>query len=205
MSAVTQDHKPDAPQEAPLRSEGSAVPVWLIVLLALVGYWALLQLNDHGGGFQPHVYGPYASVGQQIDAWPVIGVDLNKGRKIFETYCQVCHQPTGLGMPGQFPPLAGSDWVAAQTPNRIIRIALNGATGPFTVKGQQFNNTMVPWKDTLKDDEIAAVLSFVRGNKDWGNNTPPVKPADVKAIRDKTSDRSAPWTMDELLKLGDNE
>ena len=208
MSAEPQNQKPAStePRGAVLPSGRSTVPVSMIVVLALVGYWGLVQLNDYGGGFQPAAYEPYNSVSDEMDAWPVPeGGDPRVGKRIFETYCQVCHQATGLGMPGQFPPLAGSDWVAAQTPNKVIRIALNGATGPFTVKGQQFNNTMVPWRDTLKYDEIASVLTFVRGNGDWGNKAPPVTPAEVKAIRDKTSSRSTAWTMDELNKLGDKD
>ncbi|HWY78030.1 MAG TPA: cytochrome c, partial [Verrucomicrobiae bacterium] len=208
MSAEIQNQKTgsDDPRGPVLPPGRSAVPVWMIVALAILGYGGLVQLNDYGGGFQPAAYEPYNSVSDEMDAWPVPeGGDPRVGRRIFETYCQVCHQATGLGMPGQFPPLAGSEWVLAPVPNKIIRIVLNGATGPFTVKGQPFNNTMVPWRDTLKDDEIAAVLTFIRGNKDWGNNAPPVKPADVRAIRDKTADKGGAWTMDDLMKLGDKD
>jgi mono/diheme cytochrome c family protein len=208
MSAEVPDQKPASaePHGPVLPSGRSTVPVWMIVILAILGYWGLVQLNDYGGGFQPGAYEPYNSVSDEMDAWPPpVGPNLKLGRKVFETYCQVCHQATGLGMPGQFPPLAGSDWVGADAPNKIVRIALNGATGPFTVKGQPFNNTMVPWRDTLTDEEIASVLSFVRGYADWGNKAPPVTAAEVKAIRDKTTTKNGPWTMDELMKLGDKD
>jgi mono/diheme cytochrome c family protein len=192
--------------EQPERKNGmSPVPIGLVVLLALLGYGALLLLNAQGGGFNAQVYSPYSDIDRVLDSWPPTGPDPRAGEKVFNKYCIVCHQATGLGMPGQFPPLAGSEWVGAKAPNRIIRIVLNGLQGPIEVKGQQFNNTMLPWKDTLKDDEIAAVLTFVRGNKAWGNNAAPVTEAEVKAIREKIKDRSNSFTPDELQKLSDGE
>jgi len=124
---------------------------------------------------------------------------------VFETYCQVCHQSTGQGAPGQFPPLAGSEWVLAKEPGRVIRIVLNGLQGPVKVKDQAFDSaSMIPWKD-LSDDEIAAVLTFIRSNKEWGNEAPPVTAEQVKAVRDKTASRSSQWFVDELLKVNENE
>jgi mono/diheme cytochrome c family protein len=128
------------------------------------------------------------------------------GQKIFTANCAVCHQPTGLGTPGQFPPLAGSEWVAAESPNRIIRAVLNGLQGPITVKGQPFNNAMVPWKSVLtKDEEVAAVLTFVRQNKEWGNSAPAVTPEQVKAIREKIKDRENSFSPDELLQIPEGQ
>jgi hypothetical protein len=98
-----------------------------------------------------------------------------------------------------------ADWVAAKSTNRIIRAVLNGLTGPITVNGQAFNNTMVAWGPSLKDEEIAAVLSFVRQNKEWGNNAPPVTAEQVKAIRAKIADHSQPFTPDELLKISEDQ
>ena len=43
-------------------------------------------------------------------------------------------------------------------PNRIIRIVMNGLIGPIDVKGAQFNNNMLAWKDALTDDQIAKKL-----------------------------------------------
>ena len=68
-----------------------------------------------------------------------------------------------------------------------------------------FNGTMVPWKDTLSDEEIAAVLTFVRQNKAWGNDAPAVTPEQVKAVREKTARHSTSWFPDELLKIPETE
>ena len=73
---------------------------------------------------------------------------------------------TGLGAAVEFPPLAGSEWVLEPGPNRIIRIVLNGFGGPVTVKGQSFQNTMVPFRDILNDTQIAQVLMYIRS--EWG-------------------------------------
>jgi len=67
---------------------------------------------------------------------------------VFKESCALCHQTTGLGKEGQFPPLAGSDWLLASGPNRIGRIVLNGLTGPIRVEAAGgvvgLNATMAP-------------------------------------------------------------
>ena len=183
----------------------ATVPVWLIVLLGLLGYWGQLHLDQFGGEFDARVYGTYASFKEVQNANPDVGVDMvAKGREVYSASCVACHQYSGQGLPGQFPPLGGSEWAVASHPGRIIRIVLDGLQGPIEVKGQQFNNVMVPWRPRppdvpgLKDDEVAAVLTFVR--QEWGNNASPVKPEEVKAIREKTKERTQQWTASELLK-----
>jgi mono/diheme cytochrome c family protein len=106
-----------------------------------------------------------------------------------------------LGDPSKAPPLAGSEWVLAPKPDRIIRIVLDGFQGPVTVKGQEYNLAMASWKTTFKDDEIAAVLSYVRNNFD--NKASIVKPEQVTEIRAKTKDRTAAWTSAELQAVPD--
>jgi mono/diheme cytochrome c family protein len=127
------------------------------------------------------------------------------GQRLYATYCSVCHQPTGQGLPGQFPPLAESEWVLGPGPNRIIRIVLDGFQGPVTVKGQNYNGAMPPWRELLTDEDIGAVLTFVRQNKNWGNTATAVTPDQVKAVRDKTAGRSTSWSADELLKVPETD
>ena len=122
------------------------------------------------------------------------------GGGVFLRYCAQCHQNSGLGSPGQYPPLAGSDWVHAPGPDRLIRLVLYGGQGPITVSGKPFNNAMPSWKDVLTDEQIAAVLSYVRGNTEWGNNAPPVATNSVSHIRKDEPPRDSPWAPDELLK-----
>lgn len=166
-----------------------AAPIWLIAIFALLVYWGMVYLDGHGGGFNPQVYRPYESYASVKDQQPTTEGGP-PGDKIFNTYCAACHQATGKGLPGQFPPLAGSDWVNTESPNRVIRIVLYGFSGSVTVLGSQYNNSMPPWKPVLKPEEIAAVLTFVRQNKEWGNSAPAVKTEQVKAIMEELKSRS---------------
>ncbi|MBI5802232.1 MAG: DUF1080 domain-containing protein [Verrucomicrobia bacterium] len=121
------------------------------------------------------------------------------GENIYEMACLPCHQPEGKGLPGLYPPLAGSDWVRGDKA-RIIRVVLHGLTGPVTVAGQNFGGTPtsvpMPAMGGLTDEQIADVLSFVR--KDYGGGVSPVTAAEVKAVRAATGNREAPWTAAEL-------
>jgi mono/diheme cytochrome c family protein len=163
-------------------------------------YFGFVYLDQYAGGFNSLVYEPFDSFAAVKKSQPASGSPLiAQGREVYGRTCTACHQPGGLGTAGQFPPLAGSDWVNAAGPDRIIRIVLNGLQGPVKVNGTDFNNAMVPWKDTLKDDEIAAVITFIR--QEWGNKAPAVTPAQISAVRDATKDRNDPWTADELLKV----
>jgi len=183
----------------------SPTPILLIGVFALLVFWGFVYLENHGGGFSGQVYSPYVNYAALDADQPPHVVDPKvMGAKIFSGSCAACHQANGMGLPGQFPPLAGSDWVNAKGPSRIIRAVLNGLTGPIKVKGQDFSNTMVPW-NAMNDEQIAAVLTFVRSNKDWGNDAPAVTPEQVKAIRDKIKGHDAAFTPDELLKLPETE
>lgn len=130
---------------------------------------------------------------------PELRGDSVRGLRVYNSSCFSCHQPDGQGKPDQVPPLAGSEWVLEPDPSRIIRIALNGVQGPIQVKGHPWNGAMPELKNSFNDDDIAAVLSYVRNS--WGNNAPPVKKEQISAIRKDTSDRSFQWSADELLKI----
>ena len=85
-------------------------------------------------------------------------------------------------------------------PTRIIRIALHGLSGPISVKGKEYGaGQMLAWKDLLTDEDIASALTFVRNS--WGNKAPPVKPDQVKKIREETKDWSGYMNVEELNKV----
>jgi len=123
---------------------------------------------------------------------------LPDGKQVFSTTCAACHQATGEGVPGVYPPLAGSEWVNGEEA-KVVRILLHGVTGPIEVAGETFNSMMPPWGATLKDADIAAVLTYVRSQ--WGNKGAPVTAAKVAAIRAATSTRTTPWTAAELATV----
>jgi mono/diheme cytochrome c family protein len=182
----------------------ASAPVWLFVLLMVLIYWSMIHLDDYAGGFNDRVYGPYHSYQELADLQPKSGPEqeIARGAAIFATTCQPCHQATGMGTPGQFPPLVGSEWVLG-SPDRLARIPNNGLQGPITVKGQTWSLAMPAIGGTLSDEDLAAVLSYVRNA--WGNSAPVVTPAQVKHVRDEIGSRSregtAPWNSDELMKV----
>jgi nitrite reductase (NO-forming) len=108
---------------------------------------------------------------------------VKAGAALFNGTCSVCHQNGGEGVPNVFPPLAKSDFLAADK-KRAIGIPLNGLTGPVTVNGQQFNGVMPPMSQ-LNDDEIANILTYVLNS--WGNPGGRVSAEEVKGIRESTA------------------
>jgi mono/diheme cytochrome c family protein len=168
-----------------------AVPIWLIIVFFLLLYWGAVYFDEHGGWFDAQVYTPYVSA-EQLKGYQVGGNDVfEQGRRIYSGTCFTCHGANGTGQAGTFPPLAGSDWVNEQQPGRMIRIVLQGFGGPgLKINGQPFDTSsqMIAWKG-LSDDDIAAVITFVRGNKEWGNHAGSVTPEQVHAIRQKTANK----------------
>jgi mono/diheme cytochrome c family protein len=77
-------------------------------------------------------------------------------------------------------------------------LVLNGLQGPFVVKGQTYNNAMVPWKQ-LSDEQIADILTYIRS--DWGNNAPAISPEFVTQIRKADAAQSDSWTQEQLLAV----
>lgn len=112
------------------------------------------------------------------------------GAQIFASRCASCHQATGAGLPGVFPPLAGSEWVNGDA-SKVAEILLLGIDGPITVKGATFHGVMPAFGHQLSDAEIAAVASYVRSSFD--NKSPTVSADVVKVERAKLGSRSAPW------------
>ena len=104
------------------------------------------------------------------------------GKALFNGTCSVCHQDNGVGIPNVFPPLAASDFLAADR-KRAMHVVLNGLSGAVTVNGQTFNSVMPPMSQ-LNDDEIANILTFVLNS--WGNPGGRVNVTEVAATRAST-------------------
>jgi nitrite reductase (NO-forming)/hydroxylamine reductase len=104
---------------------------------------------------------------------------MQAGEKTFQAACMACHQATGKGLPGAFPPLAGSDFLKADK-HRAIGIVLRGLTGQVVVNGTTFNSAMPPMTQ-LSDAEVANALTYVMNS--WGNAFGVVSTAEVAAVR----------------------
>ncbi|WHZ12718.1 MAG: Copper-containing nitrite reductase [Burkholderiaceae bacterium] len=118
------------------------------------------------------------------------------GAAVFASHCIACHQATGLGLPGVFPPLAGSEWVNGK-PTVVAAIVLHGISGPLKVKGNEFNGAMPAFGGQLQDAEIAAVLTHVRST--WGNASPAITAETVAQVRKDTASRTEPFKGDSEL------
>ena len=185
-------------------ADSSAMPAWLFVLMILMLYWGMLHLDRYAGGFNEKVFGPYESFRQLADLQPKSGPQMliAKGESIYGVVCVACHQGSGMGSPGQYPPLVGSDWVIG-SPERLIRIPLHGLTGPIEVNGKPWTGSMPAFGGAppLDDDEnLAAVLSYIRAA--WGNDAPPISPEQVANVRAETASRTTQWTAAELQSVG---
>jgi len=116
------------------------------------------------------------------------------GRVVYAANCVACHQGTGLGISGAFPPLAGAEWVLTD-PQIPAQILLHGMQGPIEVAGNTYSGVM-PVMSHLSDDELAAVLSYIRS--DWGNSATPVT-ADWFAEQRLLFPERGPWEGGEEL------
>ena len=112
---------------------------------------------------------------------------FDKGKAQFAAFCAACHQPNGQGLAGLAPSLVYSRWVLGD-PRILSRIVLNGKV--------QENLVMPPWKAALDDENIAAVLTFIR--RSWGHQADPVSPSVVAETRAATATRTEPFTDSEL-------
>lgn len=129
-------------------------------------------------GFVPAAVAEEALAGHKAEM-AAGGFGYTPGVADFMAACAACHQDTGAGLAGVFPPLAGSEYVTGDT-NEVINIVLNGRTGPITVRGTRYDGVMPPMRQ-LSDEQIAGILSYIRSS--WGNNADSVSTADVAAVR----------------------
>ena len=131
-----------------------------------------------------------------------IKVSAERGKATYMVTCLACHQVTGAGIPGAFPPFDGSEWVTGDT-KRLVALVLKGYTGPITVKGVNYNNVLIA-VDTqfpqLKDDaKLADVLNYIRTA--WSNKADKaITPDFIKTVREEFKDRTTPWNAADIEK-----
>ncbi len=117
---------------------------------------------------------------------------ISRGKKVYNV-CKTCHQVSGLGLPPTYPPLVESPFIADK--DALIKIMLHGLTGQISVDGVLYDETMPP-APLRNDYDLAAVMTYVR--QAWGNNKDAIRPAEVKAMREKYKSRRMMWTAEEL-------
>ena len=138
----------------------------------------------YSGKQSDEVYQPEGSVIQSLGEAPHQAPAANKaerlarGERVYNNVCAACHQPSGLGVGGAFPPLAGSDFLNAD-PVRAMRALSVGLSGQIKVNGKDFKSQMPALN--LPDEDVANVLTYVYSK--WGNKGLEIRPAQVAAAR----------------------
>jgi mono/diheme cytochrome c family protein len=185
-------------KKKPEKADGySLLPLVLLGLMCCAVFFGSIYLAHYSLRFDPLVYSEHAN---RAKPGATAAKQLSRaemGKAVFNTTCIACHQANGQGVPGQYPPLAGSEWVQGPE-ERVIRIVLHGLNGPIKVGDKDFNNTMAPL-GSLKDEQIANAISYVRSS--WGNTASEVQPDAVAKVRAETAGRNTFWTAAELQKI----
>lgn len=170
------------------------VPRLVLLLVTAIVVWAVGYIFLNQGDDAP-------ALGDQrtmstLEGKPAGAGAAADGLQLYTANCLACHQATGAGLPGVFPPLGGSEWVLGSD-KLAINILLHGVSGKLTVKDVAYSGQMPAFKDKLNDAEIAAVLSYIRAN--FGNSAGKIAADVVQAERAAGKDRKDPWNGDEEL------
>lgn len=189
-------HEPIYREMAEPRDGYEPMPTWLVFLcLAIMGFGGW-YLGMFSGGFLPDAYdetGWRSSASATAETAVAAADPMVLGKRVYNN-CMACHQRDGTGVAGNYPPLAGSEWVAGSEVT-LAALLLRGLEGRITVGGESYDQVMPAWGH-LSDDQIAAVLTYIRGS--WGNNAGAIEADLVATVRAQTADRTRPWRADEL-------
>ena len=172
------------------------LPWFLVMSLGAMAMWGAFYIASTPSG-ENSAYGDQRTV---TDLRPVVAVagvaPAVDGKQLYGAKCAACHQGSGLGVAGVFPPLAASEWVVGDE-KILTNILLHGVNGEMIVKGNKYNGAMPAW-NILSDDELAAVLTYIR--TDWGNTAPPLKAETIKSQRELTKARQEPYNGGSAIK-----
>ena len=177
--------------------------VMLFVFSGLI-FFAGTYLNRYQGKFSPTIFNE-----TQKPSSGVVEVKLNPvdvGHRLYKSSgaCITCHMENGQGVPGTYPPLAGSEF-ANGSPERMIHIVLYGLSGAVTVEGKTYGVAVMPTFGQVAgsgynwdDEKLADVLTYVR--QEWGNKGSPITADMVAAVRNKEGSH-APMTESQVMAI----
>lgn len=193
-AALCVDHSPEGRGKE--RGRLPFVAFLGLISVALIG-WSGFYLVNFTAGFHRLYY--HEGIDPPVGPLPAPAREslFEMGQEVYTANCIVCHQTTGQGIPGAFPPLVGSDWVLGN-PERVASIVMNGLSGPIEVNGIPFFSAMPGLGATLTDEQIAAVVTFVRGNTEWEHEASEVSEKMVADLRSRYGGKIMMWTVPEL-------
>jgi mono/diheme cytochrome c family protein len=102
------------------------------------------------------------------------------GKTVYDTHCALCHAGDGRGMPPDYPPLAENPSIQMESAVNPVRMVLNGGFPPATAENPMPYG-MPPFAQTLSDDEVAAVVTYIRAA--WGNRGTAVSSRQANELR----------------------
>ncbi len=196
---------PAAGREKSLHENGmEAVSLWLVLISAVV---VLVGGSVMGQGGSFFGYGELTKDGYMRGKSPVplptvavpepaLAFLQKQGAKVYSN-CSSCHQPNGMGQTGQFPPLAGSEWVLGNT-EKLALIIHNGVAGQIEVAGSSYNGNMAAVGANLSAKELSALMTYIRTS--WGNDASIVTPGMAAAALEISKQRGGGQTNSEELK-----
>ncbi|MET2984873.1 PVC-type heme-binding CxxCH protein [Aureibaculum conchae] len=157
---------------------------------------AIAHLNGHNMGEDPDKLKIKTTLKGAEKALYVQGAEIYNR----EGFCVTCHQTDGKGLEASgFPPIAGTKWILGSE-ERLIKLTLKGMMGPIEVLGKSYPGQvpMTPFEGMLNDEELAAVLTYVRNS--FGNSASAISPEKVKEVRASVKDKKGFYSPEELLK-----
>ncbi|CAI9084779.1 cytochrome c [Candidatus Methylacidiphilum fumarolicum] len=200
-----------SPQPALGEESNRKIPSWFWLLSFIILSGVVYILVFETGGWRSTVFDttslfwgympkekPKEKVLQKTQ--PVAADPMAIGQEQYQAMCSACHQPSGMGMAGQYPPLANSEYVIGSKA-RLAAILLNGLSGELKINGQTYNGVMPGWKTALNDEKLAAVMTYIRNS--WGNHGDKVEANEVKQFREKYGKKEEAWKPSELSTLGE--
>jgi mono/diheme cytochrome c family protein len=189
---------PDIPPFADLREH---FPAWLYIVCGVALFLAGSSFTgfetfgrgmiDQGAG------GAMQQQGGEVAEAPL--TPAQQGGKVYGQNCASCHQASGAGQPGAYPPLVGSEYVLGSK-QRLAAILLKGLQGPLTVNGGSYGTQVMPgWETSIAPDKMADLMTYLRSQ--WGNTGSAVTEDDINAAKTKYGSHSSAFTEQELKAM----
>lgn len=151
----------------------------------MLGAQGILQVGTPGTPTAPTA-APASPASEPLPAVPTgpYRFDAAKGAALFAANCAACHQATGMGLPGAFPPLKDNPVVQDPDPTKQIAVVLHGLHGE-SVGGIAYPSTMPPFGSVLNDAQIADIINHERSS--WGGHSKLITADQVKEARSTAS------------------
>jgi cytochrome c oxidase subunit II len=128
----------------------------------------------------------------------------NLGEQIFKTNCAACHQATGEGIAGAFPPVKGHAtelYKAQGGRDYLAKLLLNGLQGSIEVSDNSYNGVMPAWRQ-LSDEQLAEVLNYTLTVWETPDAFEPFQASEFEVARAETLSATDVYTLRQSLNLG---